>query len=423
MTPEARVQAAIEILEETLKTHQPVDRYLKYWFSGRRFAGSKDRNAITEHVYAVLRRRAEFAWRMRSDAPRSLMIARLLDEGTGADAVEALFAYGSYGPAPLSDAERHALNNPPAEEPPDHVKGGYPEWLDAELSRAFGARKLTEMKAMLARAPVDLRVNALRAAREDMLTGLRSLGFDAAPTPFSPYGIRIPSSAGLGTLRQTQFFQTGAVEIQDEASQIAALLCGAEPDARVLDLAAGAGGKSLALSAIMKNKGEITACDTDEKRLAQLAPRARRAGATIIRARRLPKEKPQGEFDIVLLDAPCSGSGTWRRNPELKWRLTLERLAEFAALQTRLLEHAARYVRPGGRLIYATCSLFPVENQDRMAAFLKRHGGFESQDIATLWREAVGTPPPPGMARDFHATPATTGCDGFFASAAVLARR
>jgi 16S rRNA (cytosine967-C5)-methyltransferase len=419
MTPEARVQAAIEILEETLKSHQPVDRYLKYWFTGRRFAGSKDRSAISEHVYACLRRRAEFSWRMQSDSPRSVMIARLLDEGMSASEIESLFAYGSYGPPPLTEQERTALNNPSTDEVPDYVRGGYPEWLDGELERAFGERKIQEMQAMLARAPVDLRVNTLRAARDDMLVGLQGLGFEAAPTPYSPVGIRIPSQSGLGALRQSNFFQTGAVEIQDEASQIAVLICDAKPGMRVLDLAAGAGGKSLALAAIMENKGEIIACDSNAKRLAQLSPRARRAGAKIIRTLHLGKQKPQGEFDLVLLDAPCSGSGTWRRSPELKWRLDETRLGEFTQLQSRLLDHAARYVAPSGRLIYATCSILPTENQERIDAFLSRHPDFKSEDIATLWQSAVGTEAPPGMDHFFVGTPATTGTDGFFASVLV----
>lgn len=417
MTPEARVQAAIEILTDTLASHQPVDRYLKYWFSGRRFAGSRDRAAISEHVYACLRRHAEFAWRMQSDSPRSLMAARLLDEGMSKEQVETLFAYGSYGPPPLNEDERKALFNPSTDNPPEFVAGGYPAWLDPELTRAFGERKIPEMQAMLSRAPVDLRVNSLRAARADMLVGLKSLGFEVEPTPYSPVGIRIPSQAGLGTLRQTQFFQTGAVEIQDEASQIAALVCGAKPGMRVLDLAAGAGGKSLALAAIMENKGEIVACDSDAKRLAQLSPRALRAGASIIRPVHLAREKPQGNFDIVLLDAPCSGSGSWRRSPELKWRLTPERLTEFTQLQSRLLEHAVRYTAKAGRLVYATCSILPCENQDRIEAFLTGHGGFKIQDIATLWQSAVGTAAPPGMGRFFTGTPSTTGTDGFFACA------
>jgi 16S rRNA (cytosine967-C5)-methyltransferase len=417
MTPEARLQAAIEILSDAAETQQPVDRYLKYWFSGRRFAGSKDRAAIAERVYGALRRRAEFAWRMNSEAPRSVLIASLLDEGLSTDEVSELFSRGNYGPEPLSDDESTALNAPPTDDAPNHVLGGYPAWLEDELQRGFGADTVPQMQAMLARAPVDLRVNTLCAARDDMVTGLRSLDFDAGPTPYSPHGIRIPTSKGLGALRHTQFFQTGAIEIQDEASQIAALVCGVEPGMRVLDLAAGAGGKSLALAAIMQNKGEIIACDNDEKRLAQLAPRARRAGANIIKSRVLGKEKPQGHFDIVFVDAPCSGSGTWRRSPEMKWRLTEERLKAFASLQSHLLERASTYVRKGGRLVYATCSILPKENSDRITAFQSRIKGFETEDVSALWTRAVGTKPPPGIGQFFVGTPGTTGTDGFFACA------
>jgi 16S rRNA (cytosine967-C5)-methyltransferase len=354
---------------------------------------------------------------MKSDSPRSLLIASLLDEGLAGGEIKALFDRGHYGPAPLSEDELDALDTPLDDAMPDHVRGGYPKWLEPELKRAFAGRVVPEMQAMLARAPVDLRVNALRAERDDMLTALRSLDFDAAPTPYSPHGIRIPSGKGLGALRHTAFFQTGAVEIQDEASQIAALVCGAEPGMRVLDLAAGAGGKSLALAALMENKGEIIACDNDAKRLARLRPRARRAGANIIRSRILGKESPQGSFDIVLVDAPCSGSGTWRRSPEMKWRLSEERLKAFASLQSHLLERAASYVRKGGRLVYATCSILPKENTDRVAAFLGRIKGFETEDLSALWRRSVGTAAPPGLGQYFAGTPATTGTDGFFVCA------
>jgi len=417
MTPEARLQAAIEILSDALQTNQPVDRFLKYWFSGRRFAGSKDRAAISERVYVALRRRAEFSWRMKSESSRSVLIASLVDEGLTFDEIKALFDRGNYGPAPLSEAELDALSAPFDDDMPDHVRGGYPKWLEPELQRAFGERIVPEMQAMLARAPVDLRVNTLRAERGDMLTGLRSLDFDAAPTPYSPHGIRIPSGKGLGALRHTAFTQTGAIEIQDEASQLVALVCGVEPGMRVLDLAAGAGGKSLALAALMENKGEIVACDSDAKRLAQLSPRARRAGAKIIRSRVLGDEKPQGTFDIVLVDAPCSGSGTWRRSPEMKWRLSEERLKAFASLQSHLLERASSYVRKGGRLVYATCSILPKENSDRVAAFLSRIKGFETEELSALWARRVGTAAPPGLGQFFVGTPATTGTDGFFACA------
>ncbi len=421
MTPEARIAATIEILSDAEGATQPIDRFLKYWFAGRRFAGSKDRASISERVYGVTRNRAEYAWRMQGDSVRAIVIGSLLAEGMTPDDIEALFSRGAYGPQVLTDDERNALHHAPEGEPPNHVKGGYPEWLEPELQRAFGDRVVPEMQAMAGRAPVDLRVNTLQATRNDVLKGLRSLNYDASPTPYSPFGIRIPSGAGLGALRETPFFLGGGIEIQDEASQIAALVCGVKPGQRVLDLAAGAGGKSLALAALMQNKGEIIACDTDEKRLAQLAPRARRAGVKIIRSRVLGKEKPQGTFDVVLVDAPCSGSGTWRRNPEMKWRLTPEKLKAFASLQSHLLERAAVYVRPGGRLVFATCSILPIEQSDRISPFLGRVKGFEVEDVSGLWQTQVGTPPPPGIDQFFVGTPATTGTDGFFAC--VLARK
>jgi len=269
---------------------------------------------------------------------------------------------------------------------------------------------------MLDRAPVDLRVNTLRASRDTTLIGLRSLDIEAKPTPFSPRGIRIPSGAGLSALQHTRFFQTGAFEFQDEASQIASLLCGAKPGERVLDLAAGAGGKSLALAAEMQNRGAILAFDSDPLRLKQIGPRARRAGATIITAtsKRGGPEWGKGKFDLVLVDAPCSGSGSWRRNPETKWRLTPDRLRELTQLQAWLIDDGARHTKPGGRLVYATCSILPCENEDMIDSFLARNGGFRISSAAEIWRAAWGCDPPPGVGNYFRTTPRKTGTDGFF---------
>jgi 16S rRNA (cytosine967-C5)-methyltransferase len=210
-------------------------------------------------------------------------------------------------------------------------------------------------------------------------------------------------------------FADGAFEFQDEAAQIAVMLCGAKPGMRILDLAAGAGGKSLALAALMKNEGEIVAHDIDEGRLRQIAPRAERAGISIIRS---STGSPKGEFDVVLLDAPCSGSGTWRRQPENKWRLTPARLDELNVLQDKLLDEAALRVKPGGKLIYATCSILPRENEDRIECFRAKHPTFATLDAAKAWP----TPnPPPGMNAFLNATPRKTGTDGFFT--AILLRK
>jgi 16S rRNA (cytosine967-C5)-methyltransferase len=415
MTPAARVQAAIEILDGLDKTAQPADRYVRDWFRARRYAGAKDRAAVAERVYNVLRHRASFAWRVGAHV-RSLALASLLHEGQSPEAIEALFSGAPYAPPPLSDAERHALVSPAREEPPAHVKGEYPEWLEPELKRAFGSELPEEMQAMLARAPVDLRVNTLRANRDDMLVGLSALGIKGEPMTYAPDGIRIATAEGLSTLQHTQFFETGAFEFQDEGSQIVGLLCGVKPGDQVLDLAAGAGGKSLALAAIMDNKGEILAFDIDAARLREVRPRARRAGAGIVAAtdKRGGPGWGSGKFDMVLIDAPCSGSGTWRRNPELKWRLTPQRLKELTGVQAQLLDDGARHTKSGGRVVYATCSLLPSEDEDGIAAFLGRNPDFRVIPAAAIWRELGLAQTPPGMGEYFRASPLKCATDGFF---------
>ena len=403
MTPAARLQMAIEILEGLETTAQPTDRFLKAWFRTRRFAGSGDRRAIAERVFSVQRHHAALAHRMGDERPRALMIAALLESGEDA---EALFT-GGYGPAPLTDAERAAIAATPGPAP-DWVRGEYPPWLESELKRAFGDRLPEEMQAFIGRAPTDLRINTLKAAREEVLQALQAQGAAAAPTPYAPHGIRITGEAG--NLSETPLFKSGAFEIQDEAAQIASALCAATPGMRVLDLAAGAGGKSLALAAAMENRGEIVACDVRGDALVELEKRAARAGVTIIKTLHLDHTQPSGPFDLVLVDAPCSGTGTWRRQPELRWRLTPARLTELTALQDRLLHRAAGLTAPGGRLVYATCSILPVENQDRVAAALARHPGFSLADLGCTWPVNQ----PPGLNQDFRASPALTGTDGFY---------
>lgn len=408
MTPAARLQMAIEILEGLEQTSQPTDRFLKAWFRSRRFAGSKDRRAIAQQVFAVQRRRAHFAHRMGHGAPRALVIAALIEGGED----PALLFTGGYGPAPLTEDECAIIATAPRPEP-RWVQGEYPQWLDQELRRAFGDRLPEEMAAFIARAPADIRVNTLRCERDAVIASLNGEGIACAPTPFAPHGIRITGDAA--NLSKSPLFESGAFEFQDEAAQIASEFCGARPDMRVLDLAAGAGGKSLAFAAAMKNRGEIVACDVRGEALFELEQRAARAGAAIIKTLPLDHGQPSGLFDAVFVDAPCSGTGTWRRQPELRWRLTPGRLAELMALQDRLLDQAAALVRPGGRLVYATCSVLGCENQDRMAAFAARNPGFAPLDLGQIWPGAV----PPGLGQDFRASPALTGTDGFYCAALI----
>ena len=419
MTPSARLQAVVDILQSLDGTAQPADRFLRDWFRTRRFAGSKDRRAIMERTYAILRHRSSYAWRMGSEEARALVIASLLADGLAADAVAELFDGQGYGAAVLSEAERRALSSPPPGEPPLSVRCEFPAFLEPELTRAFGPTLLDEMMAMQARAPIDLRANTLKVSRDTVAEGLVAEGFAVEHTPYAPNGLRLPPGEGSAKLSATTSFTEGAFEFQDEAAQIAALLCGAKPGMRVLDIAAGAGGKSLALAATMRNEGEIVASDIDSARLEPLIPRARRAGATIIQPRHTIPDVP---FDVVLVDSPCSGSGTWRRQPELRWRVTPERLKELMALQDSLLEQGAARTAPGGRLVYATCSLLPCENEDRIAQFLSNHADFAAVPAADAWREAVGTEPPAGMGGFFQATPRRTGTDGFFTAVLQRAR-
>jgi 16S rRNA (cytosine967-C5)-methyltransferase len=406
MTPAARLQMAIEILEGLERTAQPTDRFLKSWFRTRRFAGSKDRRAVAECVFSVQRRRAHLAHRMDSDMPRAWVIASLLEGGADA----AAFFTGGYGPAPLTEAERLAIAAEPPSAPP-WVQGEYPDWLENELARAFGGRLLEELSAFMNRAATDIRVNILKADRNEVIAALHAEDVACAPVPYAPHGIRVTGDAAA--LSKSALFESGAFEFQDEAAQIASELSGAEPGMRVLDLAAGAGGKSLAFAARMRNRGEIIASDVRGAALFELEKRAARAGATVIGTSPLEHAQPSGLFDVVFVDTPCSGTGTWRRQPELRWRLTPARLSELTDLQDRLLDQAGGFVRPGGRLIYATCSILPVENQDRVAAFRTRHSGFQLLNLAQNWAGTL----PPGLEQDFRASPRTTGTDGFYCAA------
>lgn len=335
----------VEILQGLDATAQPADRFLRDWARARRYAGAKDRAAISERTYAILRHRSSFAWLMGSGDTRALVIASLLAEGLSADEIADLFDGKGYGAAVLSEAERRALASPPQGEPPLCVRSEFPPFLEPELARAFGPALLDEMMAMQARAPIDLRVNILKSSRETVLETLRAEGYDAEATRTSPFALRL--AAGASGLERTKLFAGGAFEFQDEAAQIAALLCAAKPGMRILDFAAGAGGKSLALAALMQNRGEIVAHDASPARLRPLAARAARAGATIVH--QLP---PQGAFDIVLIDLPCSGTGTWRRQPELRWRTTPDGLKSLTGLQDDLLEQGAAFVAAGGRLVW-----------------------------------------------------------------------
>ncbi|MEA2754884.1 MAG: rRNA (cytosine967-C5)-methyltransferase [Aliidongia sp.] len=434
MTPGARVQAAIELIGEIETGRAAADDIVGGYFRRHRFAGSKDRAAISEHIYAVLRRRAAIDWYIARivpglpPSPRKRVLAALaLVEGWRPDVIDRACDGDVFRPTPLDRIERglieglagKMLDHP---EMPQPVRCNYPLWLDSALNSLFGDRLTEEMAAMNGAAPLDLRVNQLKSNRADARKALAEEGIDAVPTEFAPTGLRVYERIPLSTL---EVFKSGRIEVQDEGSQLAALLAEAKPGMRVVDFCAGAGGKTLAIAAQMRNKGHLIACDISAKRLERSATRLRRAGISNVERRQLSTERDKWvkhhaqSFDRVFVDAPCTGTGTWRRNPDAKWRLEPKDLTELVALQARILESAARLAKPGGRVIYATCSLLPEENDRQIEAFLAGHPDFALVPIGEVWRDVFGKPcPEPGDM--LHLTPARHGTDGFFV--AVLMR-
>jgi 16S rRNA (cytosine967-C5)-methyltransferase len=428
MTPPARLAAAIELLGLATQPGAPADQATSDYFSSRRYIGAKDRRAIADLVYGVIRRRAALDWWLDRLGAQGVEIARgrsiaalALIDGWGSAEIAAAFDGERHHPAPLDAAERmllRALGGHSIEHPaqPDWVRLELPEWLYHKLTAAFGKRAQEELAALMGEASFDLRVNSLKAGREEALAALAGEGIDAVPTPLSPLGLRLPKRIAIGA---SNAFRAGIIEVQDEGSQLAALLACAAPGMRVCDFCAGAGGKSLALAAAMRNQGQIYALEVSRPRLERAALRFGRAGVHNVTRKLLASHRDpwvkrhKASFERVLVDAPCSGSGTWRRNPDAKWRLTPEGLVELMALQRDILESAQRMVKPGGRLIYVTCSLLPEENEAQADAFLQNHADFRPFSLEQAWEEGVGGICP--MAGPFLTlTPARHATDGFF---------
>jgi 16S rRNA (cytosine967-C5)-methyltransferase len=423
MTPGARIAAAIEILADIETRHRPAADALKDWGLSHRFAGSKDRAALATLVFDALRCRASAAWIVGSEEPRAILLGSLRDmRGLSADEIGALCNGEGHAPPPLSEAERARLAAAHLDGAPDYMRGDYPEWLAPAFAAAFGESAVAEGRALAARAPLDLRVNLLKATREKAQKALAHLG--AAPTPLSPLGLRLPltEDGRSASLAGEPAYLKGLVEIQDEGSQLAALLAGVVPGEQVLDLCAGGGGKTLALAAAMDNRGQIYASDREARRLAPLHARLERAGTRNVQVRTPRRGQDvladlESRCDLVLVDAPCTGTGTWRRNPDAKWRVRPGALEQREKEQDEVLEAGARAVKPGGRLVYVTCSLLLAENEARIAAFLARHADFAAIEARTL-AENAGLPELARFGSSHGAglrlSPATSGTDGFF---------
>ncbi|CAN1724311.1 16S rRNA (cytosine967-C5)-methyltransferase [Hyphomicrobium sp. 1Nfss2.1] len=419
----ARIAAAAEVLDDILNRHRPASMALADWGRAHRFAGSGDRAAIGTLVFDALRRRASIGARMGEDTPRALALGaapRAL--GLTLDEL-ALAADGSeHALAPLTDAERQGLAADLPGDAPANVRGDIPAWLLPSFERAFGASAAKEGAALSVRAPVDLRVNTLKATQEKVLKALGRFGAEA--TAFAPAGVRVPAPEGAAKsphLEAETAHGKGWYEVQDEGSQLAALLAGAGPRMQVLDLCAGAGGKTLALAAGMQNTGQIYAYDADKKQLRPIFERLKRAGVRNVQVMEAGDEAALAalgaRFDLVFVDAPCTGSGTWRRKPDAKWRIKAANIPERQAEQQAVLELGASLTKPGGTLVYVTCSVLPEENRDQVDAFLAAHPDFAVEPYADVWASRVGGEAPrsaDGRTDTLQLTPAQHGTDGFF---------
>ncbi len=427
MTPSARIQAVIEIGEGLEASARPADTFLSSYFRSHRYIGSTDRAAISNLFYELLRHYARLGWWLNylktEPTERLRMVIYLhLVEKLSAGQTTSIFSGGHYGPPPLEEAEQvflkklkgRTLDHP---DMPEIMAVECPEWCGDILKKRFGHDFARQMQAMQTSAPLDLRVNSLKSDREAVLKELQSLGIKASRCQLSPLGIRVHGRPALTAL---PMLRDGRVEIQDEGSQLVAFATDARPGQRVLDFCAGAGGKTLAMAAMMANKGRIIACDVLEGRLEKSQVRFRRAGIHNIDIHPIKSEsdpwlkRHKGSFDRVLVDAPCTGTGTWRRNPDARWRRLAIGLDKTMAIQASILASAARLVKPKGLLVYATCSLLPVENEDQIEKFLVEHTDFE---LATPSQVGNFNPDGPYL----RLTPADHETDGFFA--AVLRRK
>ncbi|WP_454814067.1 RsmB/NOP family class I SAM-dependent RNA methyltransferase [Labrys neptuniae] len=427
MIPAARISAAFEILADIEARRRPAADVLKDWGLSHRFAGSGDRAALAGLVYDTLRRRASARWLMDNETPRASLIGMLvLQRGETIETLDALFTGERFAPEPLTDDERKALAGRKLADAEPDIQADVPRWLWPSFEAAFGEDAIAEGRALAERAPVDLRVNTLKTSRDKLLAELEPLG--ASATPLSRWGVRMPLGADgrSPAVQAEESFQKGWFEIQDEGSQLAGLVAAAKPGEQVLDLCAGGGGKTLEFAAAMENKGQVFATDSDKRRLAPIHDRLARAGVRNVQVRTprgrvsggaLAIDDLDGRMDLVLVDAPCSGSGTWRRSPDTKWRMRPSSLADRQKDQAAVLRAGARAVKPGGRLVFVTCSVLPEENDASVKAFLADHADFTAASLPELAKGAGLS----AFARfsssggtGLQLSPHRSGTDGFF---------
>lgn len=422
-----RISAAIDVLSDVLSRHQPVKSAVRDWGKRARYAGSKDRAWVSGLVLDALRRKNSIAHAMGSDEPRALVLGALsfawqwdirqIDDAMDED----------HAPSKLTLDERERLVMAPDVTADAHVSGDFPDWLTPQMTRVFGEEAIVEAQAMAVRAPVDLRVNTLKADAERAAKPLRSAKAEASELLVN--GFHIPAADPQlreASLQSIPAYSKGWVEVQDAGSQIAAAAANVKPGEQVLDYCAGGGGKTLAIAAALSGKGQVFAYDIDGRRLSALIPRLKRSGAHNVQLCHPDSpeqlEALKGKMDCVFVDAPCTGTGTWRRRPDSKWRLKPSALERRMAEQAEIIRAASEYVRPGGRLVYATCSFLMEEDEDQVASFLSDHGDFTqidaseaaiSSDLLTEEGAAI-VRSGKGDAGGVRLTPRKAGTDGFF---------
>ncbi len=421
-----QIQAAIDLYNEAGRRAAPLDVVISQYFRSRRYIGSKDKGVISGVVYGMMRRLGEVDYlidTMKGDKSYRLRVfVYLLLEGATKQDIDNICSGDTYAPKILNNEEKKVIKGidfAALKKAPDHARMNYPKWMDWHLKQAFGDDLDAVMEAMNQQATTDIRVNTLKSSVDKVQAQMKSEGFEMRRTDYSPLGLRMDERRSVFS---TKVFKEGAFEMQDEGSQLIAAICRVAPGMKVTDFCAGAGGKTLALSADMGNKGTLHACDIHERRLKEMPKRLKRAGVNNVQTHLLASEndkwvkRHKETQDVVLVDAPCSGAGTWRRSPDSRWKMTQESLQELTEIQASVLQSAARLVAKGGRLIYATCSVLKEENEQQVEKFLEANPHFQLQKIEEL---DVKANLPEGVATYLKLNPHHHGTDGFFVASLV----
>ncbi len=392
----ARYQAILEILTEIFADKMPADKIINDYVRKRKYIGSKDRRFIVDEVWRIVRNRMKLAFDAKTEEARKILLY------ANKDKLSEMFDGSAYGLAPLSEDEKTWLKEENEEPYPDYVEAECPKWLFEKI------KDISFCKALNEPATTDIRAHGV--SKEELARRLKGEGISVREGVYAPKCLKIDERL---VLNNCMAWQDGVMEVQDEASQVAAILADVNAKQKIMDYCCGAGGKALAMSDVMQNEGKILAHDVDAKRLEAIKPRMERLKVKNIELVDFVADSDK-DFDRFVLDAPCSGSGTWRRAPDSKFRLTKEKLFGLTKIQEELLDVAAAKTKIGGRIVYITCSVLEEENEAQIAKFLERHSEFETIDLQMLWEDKITAPYPCKSAKWLKMSPIATGTDGFF---------